>query len=176
LVAFEPVWEVSYARLLIPTSVADVSAEYRVDKIDSISEQEHAEIERFCEEGGLPRTDWFPGDVLVTFTIRGPDGRLEATAKLERHGERMFIEDLVVRQDLHGRGYGRRIVDAVVEDAKSRKAEAVWAMARAAEFFKERGFVESDDCALRTEILGYCRRCKDYGRKCQPELLRLSLV
>lgn len=153
-----------------------MSDKSKIDKIEKISQQEHAEIERFCEEGGLPRTEWIPGDVLAIFAIRGHDGRLEAAAKLERHGERLFIEDLVVRLDLHGRGYGKRMVAAIVEDARSRKEEEVWAMARAVEFFKGLGFAESEDDDLRTEMLGYCRRCKDYGKKCRPELLKLDLV
>jgi N-acetylglutamate synthase-like GNAT family acetyltransferase len=153
-----------------------LSSTLRIDRAVDISEREYDEIERFCEEGGLPRTEWMPGPILAIFTIRGQDGRLEATAKLERHGDRLFIEDLVVRPDLHGRGYGKKMVDATVEDARRREAVAVWAMARAVRFFKGLGFVESDDDDLRTEILRYCRRCKDYCKEFHPELLRLDLT
>lgn len=153
-----------------------MSSTLRIDRTVDISEQEYAEIERFCEEGGLPRTEWMPGPILAIFTIRGREGGLEATAKLEQHGDRLFIEDIVVRPDLRGKGYGKKMVDAIIENARNREALTVWAMARAVRFFKGLGFVESDDDNLRAEILSYCRRCKDYGKECHPELLRRDLI
>lgn len=159
----------------ITALVGILSHEVKVDAPEGMNEGELAEIERFCEEEGLPRTEWIPGDVLRVFTVRSQDSRLEATAKLERHGERFFIEDLVVRVDLRGRGHGRGVVSAVLQEAKTMGADSLWAMARAVHFFEGLGFAESDDEVLRTEILTYCRQCVDYGSKCHPKLLRLGL-
>jgi N-acetylglutamate synthase-like GNAT family acetyltransferase len=146
-----------------------------VDRIHQISHDELAEIDGFCEDGGLPRTDWLPVDAMTVYVMKDADGRLEATAKLERHGRRLFIEDLVVRSDLRGKGRGTDIVGAIVDDVRSSRSGPVWAMAKAVELFKGMGFEKDENKELLSEILVFCRKCGDYGKACRPELLRLDL-
>lgn len=146
-----------------------------VERLHQISHDELAKIDRFCEDGGLPRTDWLPVDAMTVYVMKDADGRLEATAKLERHGQRLFIEDLVVRPDLRGKGRGTDIVGAIVDDIRSSRSGPVWAMAKAVELFKGMGFRKDENGELLSEILVFCHKCGDYGKTCHPELLRLDL-
>jgi len=146
-----------------------------VERLHRIGHAELAEIDRFCEDGGLPRTDWLPVDAMTVYVMKDADGRLEATARLERHGQRLFIEDLVVRPDLRGKGRGTDIVGAIVDDVRSSRSGPVWAMAKAVDLFKGMGFEKDENKELLSEILVFCRKCGDYGKTCHPELLRLDL-
>jgi len=143
--------------------------------LGTFSEREFEEIEDFCEEGGLPRTPWMQSEIHTIFVMRDSENQIVATAKLEKNGQRHFIEDLVVRADLRGKGFGKEILSAIIDEAKKKKINTVWAMARAHDLFKKSGFKPDNDRKLLEYILQYCRNCEDYLGKCNPELLRIDL-
>jgi|YelNatPaOPRAMG01_1025707.scaffolds.fasta_scaffold05038_5 N-acetylglutamate synthase-like GNAT family acetyltransferase len=129
-------------------------------------------VQEFCEKAGLPpsATPW--GKVLKIFVLRGADGRIEATARIEMIYGRPFVESVAVRSDLRGKGLGRLIVNHAVSRAHELGFHSVWAIARIPEFYRKLGFVEERDRELIARQRNDCLKCDQYGRECFPLLMR----
>jgi len=69
------------------------------------------------------------------------------------------VKSLVVAEALRGRGIGRRLVEAAVEEARALGIARVFALTNVADFFKRLGFVPADKHTLPQKIWGECVRC-----------------
>lgn len=148
----------------------------RIEKLNLMNGTALREIEDFCCEAGIPRFAPIKGDILAVFAMRDPEDEIEATARLEINLGHPFIETVAVREDLRGRGLGKKIVNAVLEEARKRDIKAIWAMARAPGFFKKMGFERESDGEFLAELIKGCEKCPDYLKVCNPELLRKIII
>ena len=72
------------------------------------------------------------------------------------------VQSLVVRKDLRGRGVGRRLVDAVLREARQLDIVRVYALTRLPEFFERNGFRVVDRNELPYKVFKDCIRCRLY--------------
>jgi len=69
------------------------------------------------------------------------------------------VRSLAVRPDHHGRGLGARLVEAVVEDARTLKLPRVIALTRELAFFERCGFTALSRDRLPRKVWSDCVRC-----------------
>ncbi|MFA7692809.1 MAG: N-acetyltransferase [Candidatus Hydrogenedentes bacterium] len=69
------------------------------------------------------------------------------------------VRSLVVREDLRGKGIGRRLVEAVLQEAEALEIERVYALTRIPDFFLHMGFVAVDRSELPYKVFKDCLQC-----------------
>ena len=69
------------------------------------------------------------------------------------------IRSLTVRHDLRGQGWGRRLLEACVEDARALEIARVYALTRAPAFFEKYGFAGVDKHELPHKVFQDCVKC-----------------
>lgn len=74
------------------------------------------------------------------------------------------VRSLVVRPDLRGKGVGRRLVQAALNEANMLDIARVYALTREEVFFLKIGFHVVDKSELPTKIWKDCLRCPLYSR------------
>jgi len=70
------------------------------------------------------------------------------------------VRSLVVRADLRGRGIGTKLLDAVLNEARSLAIARVYAFTRMPGFFAANGFTEVDKGELPYKVFKDCLRCR----------------
>jgi len=76
--------------------------------------------------------------------------------------ELVELRSLAVAPELHGRGVGGRIVDALVEMARSRGLRQICALTLAPEFFQRQGFQIVDRWEISPKIWSECVYCPKF--------------
>jgi amino-acid N-acetyltransferase len=69
------------------------------------------------------------------------------------------IRTLVVREDLRGRGIGRRLLDTVLREAQGLELPRVYVFTRVPAFFSKCGFFEVSKDELPWKVFKDCMRC-----------------
>ncbi len=69
------------------------------------------------------------------------------------------IKSLAVREDLHGRGLGQRIVAACLDEAREIGLRTAFALTYRPGFFEKMGFAQADVMTLPRKVWGECYRC-----------------
>ena len=145
---------------------------FRVQEIEKGDDEAIKEIKMLCEKAGLPRSAEMWGEILSIFSIRDQQGSHVATARLEIAHDHPFVEAVAVRADFRKKGLGKKVVKAVMDDAKKRGINTIWVMTRAPEFFKAIGFQSATDSQLSNEIIQQeCMNCSKYLSDCHPMLM-----
>lgn len=139
------------------------------------NDRARAEVLRFCTEQGLPASSNPWGEVIKIFLLRGSDGKIEATARLEIIYGHPFIESVAVRSDLRGKGLGKTVVEHAIRKARELGYCKIWAVARVPEFYKKVGFVDEIDSRLVASIRNDCSKCDQYLKECFPSLMRKDI-
>ncbi|MEM2838902.1 MAG: GNAT family N-acetyltransferase [Thermoplasmata archaeon] len=147
----------------------------RFEEIDW-DDEARKNVQAFCEEAGLPASSTPWGKVVKIFVLRGSDGQIEASARIEMIYGRPFVESVAVRSDLRGRGLGREIVNHVLTKAKGLGYDKIWAIARVPEFYERLGFVKETDEELTTRQKKDCLSCEQYLKECHPLLMRKDII
>ena len=93
---------------------------------------------------GLPASDLDPG--LAGFlAVRDGSGRLVAAGGLQRAGDVALLRSLVVDPGWRGRGLGRLLAEALIDEARERGIDQLWLLTTtAAAFFLALGFEPAD--------------------------------
>jgi amino-acid N-acetyltransferase len=79
----------------------------------------------------------------ASFYLACADGECVGVGGIERHGRAALVRSVVVKADRRGEGYGRALVAALEDEARSRGATtAVLLTTTAADFFAECGYEE----------------------------------
>lgn len=101
-------------------------------------------------------------------------GELMAASTLEMRAGVYCLGDIAVRNDLHCKGYGRIMQDAVFEEARKRNIKELWACAKEPDYYTHCGWVKMnwDDAPC---IAVYCSTCGKRGTACHPEIMKYTL-
>jgi amino-acid N-acetyltransferase len=86
------------------------------------------------------------------------------------------VRSLVVDAALRGRGIGKRLTLAAVEEAKSLGLARVFALTNVADFFRKLGFVETDRHELPQKIWKDCVACPRFPDCDETAVLYLTGV
>jgi N-acetylglutamate synthase-like GNAT family acetyltransferase len=84
------------------------------------------------------------------------------------------IRSLAVQDRLQGLGIGSRLMDLALKEAKRRHVSTLFALTRAAHFFKNFGFTQLDRYLLTEKIMQDCRFCPLVDR-CDETAMMLFL-
>lgn len=134
------------------------------------------DVLRFCTMQGLSMSSTPWGKVMKIFVLRGTDGGIEATARLEIIYGHPFVESVAVRSDIRGKGLGRLVVDCVVQRARKLGYDRIWAVARVPEFYRKLGFEDETDLKMVSKIRNDCMKCDQYLKNCFPSLMRKDIA
>ena len=118
-------------------------------------------IEEFASKGEMlhrPRTDLY--DNVRDFFIYEESGSLQGVCALhicwEDIGE---IKSLAVKSEAAGRGIGRRLVQACIDEAKEMALPGLFALTYRPVFFEKMDFKVIDKGILPHKIWGECVKC-----------------
>jgi amino-acid N-acetyltransferase len=108
-------------------------------------------VEALLGGAGLPLAgvrefidDFFVADAMNTIV---------GSAGIETHGDYALLRSAVVSRALQGRGIGKRLVDAVIADAKRRGISALYLLTTTAgEYFPSFGFERVDRSSVPVEL------------------------
>lgn len=80
-----------------------------------------------------------------------------------------ILRCIAVEEEYRGKGYGKRLVEAVMEEAKKRGAARIWLTAKVPEFYKKFGFrvVPRESAPFITK----CGECPQYHNGCDSEVM-----
>ncbi|MCY3569025.1 MAG: N-acetyltransferase [Chloroflexi bacterium] len=128
----------------------------------------HRLIQYWFETTGdvLPRTE---GEIYETIrdfvVVRDPNGRklLAAGALHVEWRDLAEIKSLVVDPGTQGRGLGRIVVDACLEEAVDLGLKTVFALTTTPAFFERLGFRISGVSAFPRKVWNECFRCPKYN-------------
>ena len=128
-----------------------LQAHYRV-----ATESDLGRIKSFLKENGLPELGvdrWVKNFVIA----EDQDGSLVGVAGLELYDKSGLVRSVAVDNHFRGKGYGRILVEAVVENASARGLKTLYLLTEdASAYFKRLGFQAVDrkdvDRAVKASI------------------------
>jgi amino-acid N-acetyltransferase len=108
----------------------------------------------------LPRTEFEMAENIRDFLVASEDGHLVGCGALHFYtpttGE---VRSLAVRQGLKTKGIGRRLVEALDEEARRHDLHSVFAFTYVDGFFRKLGYEEVDRGELPLKAWKDCLRC-----------------
>ena len=130
------------------------------------------EMRRLALESGLEDGNFDNFVVAYGFYV-GPE--LVGCAGLRFKDGIHTVECLAVAGGFRNRGLGRRLVEAIESEAKTRNIRELWAVARAPGFFVSVGYSISKGETERGPKLDSCRKCRQFGVSCNPAIVVKTL-
>jgi len=122
-------------------------------------------VNRFAEKGEvLPRSraDVYE-NIRDFFVLLDDGGRLIGTAALHVVWEDLAeIRSLLVEEGERGKGYGRALAEACLEEARELGVRQVFALTYHPGFFRKLGFRQEDKSALPHKIWADCIHCPHF--------------
>ena len=111
----------------------------------------------------LPRTEFELSEAIRDFTAVTLGDELLGCGALHFYSPTLGeIRSLAVHQRAKTQGAGRKLVEALVEEAQGYELEAVFAFTYVVEFFKKVGFHEVERGALPLKAWKDCVRCPKF--------------
>jgi ribosomal protein S18 acetylase RimI-like enzyme len=113
-----------------------------------------------------------PTDIIKCWDAR-LNGALAGGCVLAARDGGYIIDGIAVEAGLRSSGLGKRLLNAAVEEVRSRGGKTLFLVARAPDFFRKQGFITTprEDAPNFFE----CSGCPQYGVSCHPEVMRLEL-
>jgi len=122
----------------------------------------------------LPRTEFEVSEAIRDFTVVARDGRLLGCGALHFYSPTLGeIRSLAVREDAKTHGVGRKLVEALVEEAIRYELDAVFAFTYVVEFFRKTGFHEVERGVLPLKAWKDCLRCPKFQACDEIAVLRI---
>jgi amino-acid N-acetyltransferase len=111
----------------------------------------------------LPRTEFEVSEAIRDFTAVSLDNELLGCGALHFYSPTLGeIRSLAVHQRAKTHGVGRKLVEALVDEAQEYELEAVFAFTYVVEFFRKVGFHEVERGALPLKAWKDCVRCPKF--------------
>lgn len=135
-------------------------------------------INRYADRGEmLPRALGELYDCLRDFHVCVEDGKIIGVAALHIGWEGLAeLRSLAVDPDSLGKGIGRRMVEACIDDARSLGVTEVFVLTFVKGFFEKMGFKLAKREDLPQKIWTECRnKCVKYPDECNEMALLLTL-
>ena len=121
-------------------------------------------VNHYAERGDLlPRALGEIYDNLRDYFVVDSDGEIVACAACHVHWEDLAeVKSLAVAESHGGRGWGKRLLEACLEDAQTLGIPSVFALTYVPPFFERQGFVRIDKAQLPHKIWHECTRCPKF--------------
>jgi amino-acid N-acetyltransferase len=121
----------------------------------------------------LPRTEFELSEAIRDFTVVTLGGELLGCGALHFYTPTLGeIRSLAVHERAKTVGVGRKLVEALVEEAQGHELEAVFAFTYVVEFFRKVGFHEVERGALPLKAWKDCVRCPKFQACDEIAMLR----
>lgn len=116
--------------------------------------------------------DPVPEGLVTCFElINEENGELVGASGLVHHNDIFIVRCIAVDEKYRGYGYGRVLVEAVLEEAKVLNAEEAWLTGKIPRFYEKFGF-EVIDRSVAPRISN-CQECKQFHNGCESEIMRI---
>ena len=136
----------------------------------------HHLLEVYAAQGNLlPRTMSELYRHLRDFFVVEIDGKVSACGALEIFTENLGeVRSLVVDDEFKGRGFGRQLVERIIEEARVIGLSRLMALTYVAPFFHKLGFKTVAKDTLPEKVWGICVKCYKYNH-CDETAVLLEL-
>jgi amino-acid N-acetyltransferase len=121
----------------------------------------HALLERFVGVGLLlPRSEAQVLDAIADFIVAVEGDRVVGSVALRSYSPQLAeIGALAVADELQGTGLGCRLVEAAVQEARSRGVRCVFALTMQVGFFHRLGFATAELAQFPQKLAADCASC-----------------
>jgi amino-acid N-acetyltransferase len=122
----------------------------------------------------LPRTEFELSEAIRDFTVVTHGNRLLGSGALHFYSPTLAeIRSLAVAEQAQTQGVGRRLVAALVEEARDYELDAAFAFTYATEFFRKVGFQVVERGVLPLKAWKDCLRCPKFQACDETAVLRI---
>jgi len=122
----------------------------------------------------LPRTEFEMSESIRDFTVVTANGELLGCGALHFYSPTVAeIRSLAVHEHAKTHGVGRRLVEALVEEAERYQLDAVFAFTYVVEFFAKVGFHQVERGVLPLKAWKDCLRCPKFQACDEIAVLRV---
>lgn len=137
----------------------------------------HALIAHYAAQGILlPRAEENIREHFAHFLVLEENRQLVGCASLESYGSDLAeIRSLAVSPEIRGRGFGSRLLEFALAEARRRKIARVFAVTHAPDFFVRHGFALSHRRAIPEKIARDCSSCPK-ARRCRLSAVVATVV
>ncbi len=123
----------------------------------------------------LPRTEFEMAESIRDFSVALAGGKLVGCGALHFYSPTMGeVRSLAVDEHWKTHGVGRRLVEALVEEALVHSLDAVFAFTYVPQFFRKLGFAEVERGELPLKAWKDCLRCPKF--QCCDEIAVLRVL
>lgn len=123
----------------------------------------------------LPRALSTIYENIRDFYVAEEDGRVVGCCALHvMWGDLGEVKSLAVEESTQGKGYGRLLVEACLQDARDLGLPKVFALTYVPGFFQKLGFVPVDKSTLPHKIWSECINCPKFP-DCEEEAVTIKL-
>ena len=137
-------------------------------------------LNRFFIDNGLEfsENEEIPTDLVKCWKAEEVDEKAESFrlvggCVLAKREGRFICDGIATDPSVRGRRVGEHMLLTMIGEVKMLKGDAIYLVARAADFFRKYGFltISRDESPTFFE----CFSCMQYGKTCHPEVMRLDL-
>lgn len=97
---------------------------------------------------------------------------LVGASGLVNYKERFIVRCIAVDEKYRGKGYGRQMVEVVLEELHKLNASEAWLTAKIPKFYEKFGF-EVVDRSVAPRISN-CQACPQFHNGCESEIMRIQ--
>lgn len=99
-------------------------------------------------------------------------GDLVGASGLVHENGLFIVRCIAVDEKYRGHGYGRKLVEAVLEEARGMNAKEAWLTGKIPRFYEKFGF-EVVDRSVAPRISN-CQECPQFHNGCESEIMRIT--
>ena len=120
-------------------------------KIYSANAKDFLLIQSLLESAKLPLDG--VKEHLRSFLLLKKEDKIIGTVGLEVYGDKALIRSLAVTKGFRGRGYGKRLYEAIIAKARGQQISEIYLLTETAEmFFAKQGFETISRDSVDTEV------------------------
>lgn len=117
--------------------------------------------------------DPVPEGLVTCFEMLNEEtGELVGASGLVHYKGIYIVRCIAVDEKYRGYGYGRALVEIVIEEAKKLGAKEAWLTGKIPRFYEKFGF-EVVDRSVAPRISN-CQECKQFHNGCESEIMRIK--